>query len=84
MRSGPCMCGDTECPSCGSAQGTYSPPPKRTKADLVAMRALARDLALVVLDFLPNVGRCALQDYGRLNDSLVTARALGILTDKDK
>jgi hypothetical protein len=21
-----CMCGDTECPSCGSAQGTYPPP----------------------------------------------------------
>lgn len=22
---GPCMCGDTECPSCGVAQGTYDP-----------------------------------------------------------
>jgi len=21
-----CDCGDTECPSCGAAQGTYSPP----------------------------------------------------------
>ena len=26
MRSprGPCLCGDTECPSCGTAQGTHS------------------------------------------------------------
>lgn len=23
---GPCMCGDTNCPSCGSAQGTWPPP----------------------------------------------------------
>jgi len=23
MRSGPCMCGDTYCPSCGPAQGNY-------------------------------------------------------------
>ena len=22
---GPCLCGDTECPSCGTAQGTYRP-----------------------------------------------------------
>ena len=21
---GPCLCGDTECPSCGTAQGTYT------------------------------------------------------------
>lgn len=25
----------------------------------------------VVEDFMPNIGRCALQDYGRLNDFLV-------------
>jgi hypothetical protein len=25
-RAGPCLCGDTECPSCGSLQGTYRAP----------------------------------------------------------
>ncbi len=24
--TGPCMCGDTQCPSCGVAQGTYEYP----------------------------------------------------------
>jgi hypothetical protein len=24
MTKGPCLCGDTECPWCGSAQGTYT------------------------------------------------------------
>lgn len=28
----------------------------------------------VVDDFLPNIGRCALQDYGRLNDFCIKAR----------
>jgi len=27
----------------------------------------------VVQDFLPNVGQCALQDYGRLNDFMIMA-----------
>jgi hypothetical protein len=27
----PCMCGDTECPSCGTAQGTYRPPVIRAR-----------------------------------------------------
>lgn len=26
---------------------------------------------LVIEDFLPNIGRCVLQDYGRLNDVLI-------------
>jgi hypothetical protein len=25
--SGPCLCGDTECPRCGTAQGTLDPRP---------------------------------------------------------
>lgn len=27
-------------------------------------------------DFLPNIGKCALQDYGRLNEGLVRGRKL--------
>ena len=30
----------------------------------------------VVEDFMPNIGKCALQDYGRLNDFLMQAAAL--------
>lgn len=31
---GPCMCGDTQCPSCGSAQGTYRRPRAKKLATL--------------------------------------------------
>ena len=34
---------------------------------------LARQGYEVVLDFLPNVANCALQDYGRLNDFMIAA-----------
>ncbi len=47
-------------------------------------RALAADAIKVIEDFLPNIGRCALQDYGRLNDVMVRARAAGMLTEKPK
>ena len=30
----------------------------------------------VVADFLPNIGSCALQDYGRLNQFLIAADKL--------
>jgi len=30
---GPCMCGDTQCPSCGPAQGNYRCPACHTWAD---------------------------------------------------
>jgi len=37
------------------------------------MRELAKLGYEVVKDFLPNVGQCALQDYGRLNDFMMKA-----------
>lgn len=36
-------------------------------------RSLAKMGYEVVKDFLPNVGQCALQDYGRLNDFMMMA-----------
>jgi len=36
-------------------------------------RSLAKMGYEVVKDFLPNVGQCALQDYGRLNDFMIMA-----------
>lgn len=35
-----------------------------------------RDAILVIEDFMPNIGRCVLQDYGRLNDVLCLSREL--------
>ncbi len=32
----------------------------------------------VVEDFMPNIGQCALQDYGRLNDFYMVCSNLGI------
>ncbi|KPL28076.1 MAG: hypothetical protein AMJ72_05390 [Acidithiobacillales bacterium SM1_46] len=36
-------------------------------------KALAHTGYQVVCDFLPNVGQCALQDYGRLNQFMIDA-----------
>ena len=37
------------------------------------LSSLAKMGKHVVEDFLPNVGQCALQDYGRLNDFMILA-----------
>ena len=38
------------------------------------MREIAKQGYEVVKDFLPNIGVCALQDYGRLNEFMMAAR----------
>jgi hypothetical protein len=40
------------------------------------LERLCRKLTEVVEDFMPNIGKCALQDYGRLNDALIESRRL--------
>lgn len=35
---------------------------------------LIKKLTEVVEDFLPNIGKCALQDYGRLNDAMIESK----------
>lgn len=47
-----------------------------------AMAKLTPRLVAVINDFLPNVGRCVLQNYGELNSSLVDARR--VLTELEK
>ena len=37
------------------------------------IRSMGRMGYDVVQDFLPNIGKCALQDYGRLNDFMIMA-----------
>lgn len=43
----------------------------RLLADAPYLLDLLEKARLVIEDFLPNVGHCALQDYGRLNDVLI-------------
>jgi hypothetical protein len=50
----------------------WSRPADRAKA----LESLAVDLWLVVQDFMPNIAHCTLQNYGRLNSSLVEAARL--------
>ncbi len=45
------------------------------------LRALVRLGREVVEDFMPNIGRCALQDYGRLNRFMREAAALDLRTE---
>lgn len=40
------------------------------------LRTLVSKGLAVVDDFLPNIGSCALQDYGRLNQFCIEARAM--------
>ena len=37
------------------------------------MKRLVKMGEAVVEDFMPNIGACALQDYGRLNEFLIEA-----------
>ena len=39
----------------------------------VSDKELIQMLVDVIQDFLPNIGNCALQDYGRLNTALIEA-----------
>ena len=37
----------------------------------IKLTELCRQAELVIEDFMPNIGQCALQDYGRLNTVLI-------------
>jgi len=49
---------------------TPNPNAASIAADLVALRDTLAQAIAVIEDFMPNIGRCVLQDYGRLNDVL--------------
>ena len=44
--------------------------------EIERLTALVKTGEDVVLDFMPNIGQCALQDYGRLNHFLMDADKL--------
>jgi len=46
------------------------------KAEIERLRGLVLMGEAVVEDFLPNIGNCCLQDYGRLNEFLIATTAL--------
>jgi hypothetical protein len=43
---------------------------------IVELEALVKMGEAVVMDFMPNIGRCALQDYARLDKFLIKAAKL--------
>lgn len=43
---------------------------------IIELENLCRKLVEVVEDFMPNIGKCVLQDYGRLNDALILSTRL--------
>ena len=55
---------------------TLSQPDAAPAAEIVRLRKLVQKGREVVEDFLPNIGRCALQRYDRLNEFMVEAAAL--------
>ena len=56
-----------------SAQIFFDTVVKNNNQAITDERSLAKMGYEVVKDFLPNVGQCALQDYGRLNDFMIMA-----------
>lgn len=46
------------------------------RGEIEHLRALVLQGLAVVDDFLPNIGQCVLQDYGRLNEFCMEARRL--------
>lgn len=52
--------------------------PTGTAAELTRLRKLVKMGEAVVEDFLPNVGKCVLQDYGRLNEFLIQAAQIKV------
>lgn len=61
---------------------TPHPNAAEVAANIVRLHALATEAVDTVLDFLPNAGKCALQDYGRLNHVLMeSGPVLGAFKD---
>ena len=63
------------------AANDFNAPAERKAMQLAAqaitdLKELVKIGELVVEDFMPNIGNCALQDYGRLNDFLIATSQL--------
>lgn len=48
----------------------------RLENENTELKKLVKMGEAVVEDFMPNIGKCALQDYGRLNEFLMAAAAI--------
>lgn len=55
---------------------------EKAEAKAEQLERLVKMGEAVVEDFLPNIGRCVLQDYGRMNDFLMEANALNSTQEK--
>lgn len=52
--------------------------------EIERLRELVTIGAAVVDDFLPDIGKCCLQDYGRLNDFLIRASKVEMKVPTDE
>lgn len=52
--------------------------PVGASAEITRLRRLVKMGEAVVEDFMPNIGKCALQDYGRLNEFLIEAAKIKV------
>jgi hypothetical protein len=57
-----------------SAEVFFTAVIRTNNQEMENMRELAKLGYAVVKDFMPNVGQCALQDYGALNDFMMKAK----------
>lgn len=51
---------------------------RRHKEELTKLRRLVKQGEAVVEDFMPNIGKCVIQDFGRLNQFLIEAKKVQI------
>lgn len=54
------------------------------EVEIQELKRLLKDAVLVIEDFLPNIGRCALQNYERLNTVLCESRKYTHAVDSDE
>lgn len=59
-----------------AAVSTPNPNAEEVAQNLVEMQSLLSEAVKVIEDFMPNISRCVLQDYGRLNRVLLTSKSL--------
>ncbi len=67
---GPCMCGDSECPSCGFAQGTRSflDPTEQQQVQRLTDRVMERDFVPMALPLHTRIWERLVKEYWALSD----------------
>lgn len=64
------------CPRCGPNRCTENCTIMRLRDERDRLANCLSEMVKLVDDFMPNVGRCTIQNYRRLNDAPIEARRL--------